>query len=118
MRLGGYDCALLEGSRAQRAYGVRDVRERHRHRYELNNRYRPRLEEHGLVCSGTAPDGSLVEICELRDHPWFVGCQFHPEFQSRPLSPHPLFREFVAAGRRRRRSIPGGEREGARKSLV
>jgi CTP synthase len=101
MRLGGYDCVLVEGTRTREAYGGPEVRERHRHRYELNNRLRPILEEHGLVCSGLAPDGSLVEICELRDHPWFVGCQFHPEFQSRPLSPHPLFRGFVAAAKAR-----------------
>jgi CTP synthase len=101
MRLGGYDCVLAEPSLAREAYGVRMIRERHRHRYELNNRLRAVLEEHGLHASGTAPDNSLVEIIELRGHPWFVACQFHPEFQSSPLSPHPLFREFVAAANRR-----------------
>ncbi len=99
MRLGGYDCVLAEGSRAREAYGVGETRERHRHRYEVNNRLRPVLEEHGMICSGMAPDGSLAEIVEIPGHPWFVGCQFHPEFQSRPVSPHPLFRAFVAAAK-------------------
>ncbi|MBN1478586.1 CTP synthase [Candidatus Sumerlaeota bacterium] len=114
MRLGGYDCVLAESSRAREAYGVHMIRERHRHRYELNNRLRPVLEEHGLLASGTAPDNSLVEIVEIRDHPWFVACQFHPEFQSSPLSPHPLFREFLAAAKRR--MLSRVESAGARRS--
>ena len=97
MRLGYYPCRLVPGTRAQRAYGVDDIEERHRHRYEFNNAYRDVLAEAGLVGSGLSPDGQLVEICELVDHPFMVGSQFHPEFRSRPLRPHPLFREFVGA---------------------
>lgn len=97
MRLGLYPCRLKEGSRAAEAYGAREVSERHRHRYEVNNRLRGTLEEAGLVFSGTSPDGTLVEMVELRDHPWFVACQFHPEFRSRPLRPHPLFSRFISA---------------------
>ena len=101
MRLGAYPCRLREDSFAARAYGVAQISERHRHRYEFNNRYRRRLAEGGLVISGISPDDKLVEIVEIRDHPWFVACQFHPEFKSRPLAPHPLFREFVAAALKR-----------------
>ena len=97
MRLGGYDCRLVAGTRAHAAYGAGEVTERHRHRYEFNNEYRAELEAAGLVPSGTTPDGSLVEICEVRDHPWMVGSQFHPEFRSRPNRPHPLFAGFLAA---------------------
>ncbi|HEV8374363.1 MAG TPA: CTP synthase [Actinomycetota bacterium] len=97
MRLGLDPCRLQRGSRAEQAYGDGLVFERHRHRYEVNNRFRRRLEEAGLVCSGTSPDGRLVEVIELPDHPWFVAGQFHPEFRSRPTRPHPLFREFVGA---------------------
>jgi CTP synthase len=97
MRLGLDPARLLKGSLAERAYGDGLVFERHRHRYEVNNRYRRRLEDAGLVVSGTSPDGRLVEIIELRDHPWFVASQFHPEFRSRPIRPHPLFRDFVGA---------------------
>jgi CTP synthase len=97
MRLGLDPCRLQRGSKAEEAYGDGLVFERHRHRYEVNNRYRRRLEDAGLVCSGTSPDGRLVEIIELPDHPWFVAGQFHPEFRSRPTRPHPLFREFVGA---------------------
>src|SRR5688572_1072913 len=101
MRLGSYPCHLIPGSRAQMAYGVDDIRERHRHRYEFNNVYREQLAEFGLIASGTSPDGSLVEVCEIRDHPFMVGTQFHPEFRSRPDRPHPLFRELVHAARQR-----------------
>ncbi|MGH2748159.1 MAG: CTP synthase [Actinomycetota bacterium] len=97
MRLGAYPCRLKEGSKAAAAYGAELVYERHRHRYEVNPRLRRRLEEAGLVCSGESPDGTLVEIIELPDHPWFVSGQFHPEFKSRPDRPHPLFRDFVGA---------------------
>jgi CTP synthase len=97
MRLGAYPCKLLPGSKAAEAYGCELVYERHRHRYEVNPRLRRRLTEAGLVCSGESPDGTLVEIIELSDHPWFVAGQFHPEFKSRPDRPHPLFREFVRA---------------------
>ncbi len=105
MRLGLYPCKLMRGSKAWEAYGEEMVYERHRHRYEVNNALRGRLEEVGLVFSGTSPDGKLVEILEIPDHPWFVACQFHPEFKSRPLRPHPLFREFVAAAFNRKRMM-------------
>jgi CTP synthase len=97
MRLGLYPCKLLKGSKAQKAYGKLEVSERHRHRYEVNNKYRKRLEEAGLVFSGLSPDNRLVEIIELKSHPFFMATQFHPEFKSRPNRPHPLFREFVGA---------------------
>jgi len=97
MRLGASPTMLYENTRAREAYGVELISERHRHRYELNNTYRDRLVEAGLVVSGVTPDGYLVEIVELADHPWFVACQFHPEFKSRPTRPHPLFRDFVGA---------------------
>jgi CTP synthase len=97
MRLGLYPCALRDGTRARAAYGAAAVRERHRHRFEFNNAYRDAMAAQGLVFSGLSPDGELVEVVELKDHPWFVGCQFHPEFQSTPLAAHPLFRGFVAA---------------------
>ena len=97
MRLGKYPCVLAEGSRARAAYGTSEIWERHRHRYECSNVFRPELEAAGLRLSGTSPDGRLVEIVELPEHPWFVGCQFHPEFKSRPDRPHPLFQGFVAA---------------------
>ncbi|WP_298402907.1 CTP synthase [uncultured Chloroflexus sp.] len=97
MRLGLYPCDLVPGTRAHVAYGCDRVEERHRHRFEFNNRYRTILEAAGLVISGISPDKRLVEIIELRDHPWYVASQFHPEFQSRPGKPHPLFRGFVAA---------------------
>jgi CTP synthase len=97
MRLGAYPCNLLEGSRARAAYQKAEISERHRHRYEVNNHYRRALTDQGLVLSGMSPDGELVEMCEIADHPWFVGCQFHPEFKSKPFDPHPLFAAFVAA---------------------
>jgi CTP synthase len=102
MRLGKWTCRLERGSRARAAYGADAVDERHRHRYELSNHYRETLAERGMRFSGLSPDGELVEIVELPDHPWFVACQFHPEFQSTPLAAHPLFREFVAASAARR----------------
>jgi CTP synthase len=97
MRLGAYRCMLAEGSFAHRAYGEREISERHRHRYEFNREYERILTENGLRLTGQTPDGLYVEICEIPDHPWFLGCQFHPEFKSRPLEPHPLFRAFVGA---------------------
>ena len=99
MRLGSYPCVLLPGSRAAAAYGSEHIDERHRHRYEFNNSYRTALAEAGLVFSGLSPDGQLVEIVELEDHPWFVGVQFHPELKSRPNRAHPLFRELIAAAK-------------------
>ena len=97
MRLGAYPCVLKPGSICHKAYGVDKIFERHRHRYEFNNAYRSALEEAGLKVVGTSPDGELVEVVELEDHPWFVGVQFHPEFKSKPLAPHPLFADFVRA---------------------
>ncbi|RLT35467.1 MAG: CTP synthase [Chloroflexi bacterium] len=98
MRLGGYECTLVPGTRAHAAYdGADSVRERHRHRYEVNNTLLPQLEQHGIIASGWSPDHRLVEIMELRDHPWMVGAQFHPEFTSRPGRPNPLFRGFIGA---------------------
>jgi len=103
MRLGAYPCRLTRGTKAADIYGVPEVSERHRHRYEVSNAYREQFVEHGMRLSGLSPDGSLVEIIELVDHPWFVGCQFHPALQSRPTRPHPLFAAFVAASMTRRR---------------
>jgi CTP synthase len=102
MRLGAWPCKLAPDSKARQAYGEADICERHRHRYEVNNAYRERLTEKGLVLSGLSPDGHLVEMVEIPDHPWFVGCQFHPEFKSKPMAPHPLFTRFVAAALLRR----------------
>ena len=95
MRLGAYPCKLKKGSLAYKAYDKNKISERHRHRFEFNNDYREKLESEGMVLCGVSPDNHLVEIVELKDHPWFLGCQFHPEFKSTPLNPHPLFREFV-----------------------
>ena len=100
MRLGAYPCRLQRGSKAAEVYGQPEVSERHRHRYEVSNRYRDSLIEHGMRLSGLSPDDSLVEMIELPEHPYFIGCQFHPELQSRPLRPHPLFAGFVAAAER------------------
>jgi CTP synthase len=97
MRLGAWPCVLKPGSKAQKAYGENKISERHRHRYEFNNKYRKQFEGAGMVFSGTSPDGHLVEIMELENHPFFVGTQFHPEFKSRPLNPGPLFRDFIKA---------------------
>ena len=97
MRLGAQPCVLTAGSRSAAAYGCETISERHRHRYEFNPRSRERLEEAGLVIAGTSPDGTLVEIVELADHPWFVAVQFHPEFKSKPTAAHPLFAGLVAA---------------------
>jgi len=99
MRLGTYPCHLVAGTKAAKAYGTEMAYERHRHRFEFNNRYRQPLENAGLVPSGLSPDGKLVEIAELRDHPWMLACQFHPEFKSRPDAPHPLFVDFIGAAK-------------------
>jgi CTP synthase len=114
MRLGAYPCILTPGSKAALAYGASEITERHRHRYEVNNEYREALTSHGMLISGVSPDKRLVEMVELPEHPYFVGCQFHPEFKSRPQAPHPLFQSFVAAalharlGARGRRSAEVG----------
>lgn len=105
MRLGAYPCELNPYTKAFEAYGKKEISERHRHRYELNNAYRESLSQCGLVISGISPDGELVEIIELKDHPWFLGCQFHPEFKSRPTEPHPLFRAFIEASLKAQRSL-------------
>ena len=97
MRLGGQQCKLMAGSLAHKTYGADTIVERHRHRYEFNNHYREVLAENGLVLSGVSQDDSLVEMVELADHPWFLACQFHPEFTSRPRDGHPLFTGFVQA---------------------
>ena len=118
MRLGAWPCALQVDSLARQIYAVDRVSERHRHRYEIHNAYRPLLADRGMVFSGTSPDGRLVEMLELPDHPWFVGCQFHPDVKSRPTRPHPLFREFVRAAhesrRRREESAPEPRQEDGR----
>ncbi|RMF90178.1 MAG: hypothetical protein D6736_07220, partial [Nitrospinota bacterium] len=97
MRLGAYPCHLRVDSLAYTAYGSECISERHRHRYEVNNAYREQLEKAGMRITGLSPDGQLVEIVELADHPWFVAGQFHPEFKSTPRDPHPLFRDFIRA---------------------
>lgn len=97
MRLGAYPCILKKKTLAYDAYRKPKISERHRHRYEVNNKFRDQLESNGMVFSGLSPDGQLVEMIEVSDHPWFVGCQFHPELKSRATNAHPLFREFVKA---------------------
>jgi CTP synthase len=97
MRLGSYHCVLADGSLALKLYGKKKIAERHRHRYEFNNEYRAQLESKGLILSGVSPDNDLVEMVELADHPFFLASQFHPEFKSRPLECHPMFRGFVRA---------------------
>ncbi|OIP37026.1 MAG: CTP synthase [Deltaproteobacteria bacterium CG2_30_63_29] len=106
MRLGAYPCVLAEGSKARAIYGVPKISERHRHRYEVNNDFRGALQAGGLALCGTSPDGKLVEMIEIPDHPWFLGCQFHPEYKSRPIAPHPLFSSFVKASHERALSKP------------
>ena len=108
MRLGSYPCVLQDGSLAARLYGKKRITERHRHRYEFNNAYRELFTTKGMIFSGLSPDGELVEIIELRDHPWFVGVQFHPEFKSRPFDCHPLFKGFVRAALQRRADLGEG----------
>ncbi len=115
MRLGAYPCSLAEGSHAAEIYGTREISERHRHRFEVNNQYRQILEEHGLTVSGTSPDGGLAEMIEISEHPWFIAGQFHPELKSRPTRPHPLFASFVgAAVRYTRGDRPAATAEPAR----
>ena len=105
MRLGAYPAVLQPGTHAAKAYGLKDISERHRHRYEFNNKFRELLTLKGLVISGLSPDGELVEIVELKNHPWFLGCQFHPEFKSRPTEPHPLFSAFIGAAISEKREL-------------
>ncbi len=108
MRLGSWACNLSPDSFAHRAYGRREIHERHRHRYEFNREYEELLTAAGLRITGETPDRTYVEICEIADHPWFLGCQFHPEFKSKPMEPHPLFKAFIGAAyeNRRRRLAP------------
>ena len=111
MRLGSWPCRLAEDSFAYRAYGAREIHERHRHRYEFNREYEDRLKAAGLRITGETPDGTYVEICEIADHPWFLGCQFHPEFKSKPMEPHPLFKAFVGASYEHRRRRQTADRQ-------
>lgn len=104
LRLGAYPCILKDDTLAEAAYKTEEISERHRHRYEFNNEYREQLETGGLKVSGTSPDNNLVEIIEIEDHPWFLGCQFHPEFKSKPMRPHPLFRDFIKAALKYKKS--------------
>jgi len=97
MRLGAYPCNIKENTKAEEAYKMNHISERHRHRYEVNNNFRKKLMDNGMVLSGLSPDRELVEMVEIPDHPWFVACQFHPELKSRATNAHPLFREFVKA---------------------
>jgi CTP synthase len=115
MRLGAYPCVLDEDSAAYRIYGKKEISERHRHRYEFNREYERILSSYGMKFSGNSPDHSFVEIMELPGHPWFLGCQFHPEFKSRPLQPHPLFASFIGAALCHKRER---EAAGLRKSAV
>ena len=118
MRLGQYRCDLLKGSLAHKAYHALHISERHRHRYEFNPSYKDALAEAGMIFSGINPDYGLVEIIEAPDHPWFLGCQFHPEFKSKPLAPHPLFKAFIGASYARRREAGRAAETGkVRKSL-
>jgi len=111
MRLGAYPCLLAEGTFARAAYGAEEISERHRHRYEFNREFEKTLTENGLVLAGQTPDGIYVEICEIRDHPWYLGCQFHPEFKSKPMEPHPLFRAFIGAALKHRKQRPHASAE-------
>ena len=104
MRLGAYPCKIKKGTLAYKVYGQENISERHRHRYEFNNDYREQCEENGLILSGTSPDNLLVEIVELKNHPFFIGGQFHPEFKSRPDKPAPLFKAFIKAALDNKRS--------------
>jgi CTP synthase len=97
MRLGAFNCSLRKGSKAFAAYGKELISERHRHRYEFNNAYKQQCEDHGLILTGVMENDVLCEIAEIKDHPWMLGVQYHPEFKSKPTDPHPLFRDFIAA---------------------
>ena len=106
MRLGAYPCRLREGTLARRIYDSEEISERHRHRYEVNQKYLQPLIDAGLVVSGMSPDGKFVEMVELADHPWYLGCQFHPEYKSKPTHPHPLFVSYIRAALEHRMSAP------------
>ena len=115
MRLGSYPCVIKGDTKAREAYCEENIQERHRHRYEFNQEFSARFEEQGFVFSGLSPDGKLAEIVEIKDHPWFLGCQFHPEFKSNPMHPHPLFREFVRAAKTFKAERSGTGRRAGRK---
>jgi CTP synthase len=117
MRLGSYPCHLTKGSRVADIYGVAVVSERHRHRYEFNNKYRALFEKRGMTMAGICRDRDLIEIMEIAEHPWFVGVQFHPEFQSKPMAPHPLFTSFVKACLDHRKTAHSRKSESAKASL-
>lgn len=119
MRLGAWTARLKAGSFAHQAYGQLEISERHRHRYEFNREYESTLVANGLDITGETPDGTYVEIVEIRDHPWFLGCQFHPEFKSRPIEPHPLFKAFIGAAvaHRQRRQVTGDASTPARQMI-
>ncbi len=120
MRLGAYPCNIKEGTLAHKVYGKTEISERHRHRYEVNQKYLPALEESGLVISGLSPDGKFVEMVELPDHPWYLGCQFHPEYKSKPTDPHPLFVSYIGAALEasQKRSLRASEKVTAEKVVV
>ena len=105
MRLGAYPATLKPGSRVAEIYGAEEISERHRHRFEVDMAWAKRLGEHGIIFSGTSPDGELPEIMEIPDHPWFIGVQYHPELKSRPFDPHPLFASFIDAAVKRSRLV-------------
>ena len=105
MRLGAYNATLNSGSLVAKIYGSTLIEERHRHRYEVDIKFREQLEEKGLIFSGMSPDGCLPEIVEVKDHPWFIGVQFHPELKSKPFAPHPLFQDFVRAAKEMSRLV-------------
>jgi CTP synthase len=111
MRLGAYPCKLTRGSRAAAIYGIEEISERHRHRYEVNNEYREVFAQNGMQMCGLSPDGMLVEIIEIPSHPWYIATQFHPELKSRPAHPHPLFASFIEAAVRRRDRMSADEIE-------
>jgi CTP synthase len=117
MRLGTWPTKIVKGTLAEKIYGSTEVMERHRHRYEFNMKYRDQMKEKGFIISGTSPDGTLAELIELRDHPYFIGCQYHPEFQSKPNKPHPLFKGFVQAclARANRGQPAGADQESLRR---
>jgi CTP synthase len=111
MRLGAYPCVLQSGTRTAAIYGTEQISERHRHRYEVNNEYRGVFGKHGMAMAGLSPDGMLVEIIELPEHPWYLATQFHPELKSRPAHPHPLFASFIEAAMRRRGARGADEKQ-------
>ena len=127
MRLGAYPCRIEEGTLAHEIYGTTEISERHRHRYEVNQKYLPQLRDAGLKISGLSPDGKFVEMVELEDHPWYLGCQFHPEYKSKLTNPHPLFVSYIAAAveEKKRRAeahdgieLGGGDDEGEKASAT